>query len=110
VREHAIAHEAAVDERVLAAALRRVCGRTAKPPTSHRTRLDVDLRGAANDSPSSASTRRADLARQPERRAPLCCSVNATSGWASATRRNASSQWPHSVAAVRRNFRRAGVL
>jgi hypothetical protein len=25
-------------------------------------------------------------------------------------RRNASSQWPHSVASVRRNLRRAGVL
>ena len=31
-------------------------------------------------------------------------------GMASAIRRNASSQCPHSVASVRRNFRRAGVL
>ena len=41
---------------------------------------------------------------------PLCCSVKPTSGCASATRRNASSQCAHSVASVRRNLRRAGVL
>ncbi len=40
---------------------------------------------------------------------PLCFSVNATSGRASAMRRNTSLQWPNSVASVRRNLRRAGV-
>ena len=41
---------------------------------------------------------------------PLCVSVKCTSGWASATRENASVAWPISVCGVRRNFCRTGVL
>ena len=114
MRQHAVAHEAAVDEHVLR---RRPCaayaGRTAKP-VSRTPAASASTSAACSD--ERVAEQRLDARAPARRRAadaatrPLCCSVKPTSGCASAMRRNASSQCAHSVASVRRNLRRAGVL
>ncbi len=113
MREHAVADEAAVDEHVLSTTLRRIrrAHREARECARRRRRLRRAPHDATKSSPSNCSTRlcRPAAGRRCTTR-PLCCSVNPTAGCASAMRRNASSQWPHSVASARRNLRRAGVL
>ncbi len=96
VREHAVAHVAPVDERVLARWLRvAYAGRTAKPVIGERPGARVDARGGSRRTRRPAAPRPAldgPARATGARRAPLCCSVKPTSGCASAMRRNASSQ------------------
>ena len=115
MRKHPIAHEAAVDEKILRVARGAWRERGAHDPAGERQprHVFVDVRGLRRE---LAAEQRIDACRvglAPSRRKrtlPLCWNVNATSGCASAMRRKASSQWPYSVASVRRNLRRAGVL
>ena len=114
VRQHAVAHEAAVDEQVLRVGARRApaCGVPARP---YRRRLpacaSTGKLASRNSRPSSAAARSpSGCARRCAETRPLCFRVKATSGRASAMRRNISSQWPNSVCSVRMNFLRAGVL
>jgi hypothetical protein len=113
VREHAVAHEAAVDEQDLGAGSLR---RMRRPD---RVALELDARRARLDGRRAANERLAEQrldalgARSGSKRwisRPLWISVKPVAGCASASRVNASSQCAHSVASVRRNLRRAGVL
>ena len=114
VRQHLVAHEAAVDVEELlvgprargignagAAASRAPARRHARPPRSApRSRRPACRPGAAR-APSAA--------RHCSTSLPSCQTAKPTSGRASAWRRTASMQWASSVASVFRNLRRAGV-
>ena len=115
VRQHAVAHEAAVDEDVLRVGPSRGVRRAGRRSPVRAARRPHRRRPAprAARTHRRAALRRARAGRPPAAdaaRGRCACSVNATSGCASAMRRNASSQCAHSVASVRRNLRRAGVL
>ena len=101
VGEHPVAHEAAVDVEVLRVGARaRRLRRAGEAVQAQRPRLRFDRQAGGEELP--AEQRRGALAERLRAQCadtrPLCFSVKATSGRASAMRRNTSSQWPNSVA------------
>jgi hypothetical protein len=114
VRDHLVAHVAAVDvgELPVGARARRIrdAGAAGDAHRAHHRGSTATL--CARKSSPSTSARR--WSRVPGRHCstslPSCQTVKPTSGRASAWRRTASMQCASSVASVLRNLRRAGVL